>query len=439
MTKIHPDESHVRQVQEDYKQILAGILRRVTSAPRAKEWGLDSNSNKDIRFFVSGKEVHKNEITSSQIEKLKVAIGEPKNLKGSVQIKIGKEKVFHVKDGALLEDKLELTQGQVQKAGAKLDLKSLIKDQIEQTADPVHTQQLQDTNDPLGEKLNSLENLVAQQVQKIELLEQKLNSVAGSVNLIQNKPLSQWLSSTFSKVTSQFQESVNGWSHTKTLDLQKIRQKLQSFTNSPVQQRLKLLEATVNTVNSNVREGIKDIQSKLAALQERINSLQENPAVQSAAKAVVEKIVEPVVAMALEKSGVIQSINILEAERATDNKVTPQPSSQLVPENLISAAQRVLERIPSQSLEGTRSFKTGRGYLFEAKGDNITIFGPNQNQLISSVGKDNTRQINVSNSLTHIESSHLREIGDTLNKSLSALSTQAENQTLVSSQRRKLS
>ncbi len=280
MTKIHPDESHVRQVQEDYQQILAGILRRVTSAPRAKEWGLDSNSNKDIRFFVSGKEVHKNEITSSQIEKLKVAIGEPKNLKGSVQIKIGKEKVFHVKDGALLEDKLELTQGQVQKAGAKLDLKSLIKDQIEQTADPVHTQQLQDTNDPLGEKLNSLENLVAQQVQKIELLEQKLNSVAGSVNLIQNKPLSQWLSSTFSKVTSQFQESVNGWSHTKTLDLQKIRQKLQSFTNSPVQQRLKLLEATVNTVNSNVREGIEDIQAKLAAVQERINSLQENPTVQ---------------------------------------------------------------------------------------------------------------------------------------------------------------
>jgi uncharacterized coiled-coil protein SlyX len=265
----------------------------------------------------------------------------------------------------------------------------------------------------LGERLFSLEKRVAQQAKKIELLEQKLNSVAGSVNLIQNKPLSGWLNSTFSKVANGFQESVNGWSITKISDLQKIRQKLQSAADSPVQQQLKLMEATVNTVNSNVREGIKDIQSKLAALQERINSLQENPAVQSAAKAVVEKIVEPVVAMALEKSGVIQSINILEAERATDNKVTPQPSSQLVPENLISAAQRVLERIPSQSLEGTRSFKTGRGYLFEAKGDNITIFGPNQNQLISSVGKDNTRQINVSNSLTHIESSHLRDVNST--------------------------
>ncbi len=434
MTKIHPDESHVRQAQEDYQQILAGLLRRVTSSPGAREWGLDNNSSKDIRFFVSGKEVHKNEITPSAVEKLQMAIESPKNLKGSVQIKIAKEKVFHVKDGVILEDKLGLAQAQTQKVRAKPELKSLVKNQIEQPAEQVHTQQLLDTNEGLGERLFSLEKRVAQQAKKIELLEQKLNSVAGSVNLIQNKPLSGWLNSTFSKVANGFQESVNGWSITKISDLQKIRQKLQSAADSPVQQQLKLMEATVNTVNSNVREGIKDIQSKLAALQERINSLQENPAVQSAAKAVVEKIVEPVVAMALEKSGVIQSINILEAERATDNRVTPQPSSQLVPENLISAAQRVLERIPSQSLEGTRSFKTGRGYLFEAKGDNITISGPNQNQLISSVSKDNTCQINVSNSLTHIESLQLREIGDTINKILSTLSTQAETQTLVSSQ-----
>ncbi len=37
MKKIHPDESHVRQAQEDYQQILAGLLRRVTSSPGAKE------------------------------------------------------------------------------------------------------------------------------------------------------------------------------------------------------------------------------------------------------------------------------------------------------------------------------------------------------------------------------------------------------------------
>jgi hypothetical protein len=84
----------------------------------------------------------------------------------------------------ILEDKLGLAQGQVQKAGAKQDLKSLIESQIEQPVDKVHPQQLLETNNPLEERLSSLENLVGQQAHKIELLEQKLNSVAESGDVV---------------------------------------------------------------------------------------------------------------------------------------------------------------------------------------------------------------------------------------------------------------
>jgi hypothetical protein len=107
-------KSETKQVQQDYLQILDDILEKV--AEKGKFQGADLS--KEISIIVGKETKYKgkykgeasvNSISPEIAEKLNKAINDPQNLKGSVRIFIGKDKVYHAKDGEVIADNLGLT------------------------------------------------------------------------------------------------------------------------------------------------------------------------------------------------------------------------------------------------------------------------------------------------------------------------------------------
>lgn len=107
------DDGEANEIKRDYLEILESLLKLIHA--RAKEKGLDPS--KDIHIYSSSSKVYqgtlgespsKNLLTPTIVENLEKALSEPKNSQGAISIKIGNEKIFHVKNGEVLTDKLGL-------------------------------------------------------------------------------------------------------------------------------------------------------------------------------------------------------------------------------------------------------------------------------------------------------------------------------------------
>ncbi|ODG99638.1 hypothetical protein A4S05_37265 [Nostoc sp. KVJ20] len=108
------DDGEAKEIKRDYLEILESLLKLIHA--KAKEKGLDPS--KDIHIYSSSSKVYqgilgespsKNFLTPTIVENLKKALSDPKNSQGAISIKIGNEKVFHIKNGEVLTDKLGLT------------------------------------------------------------------------------------------------------------------------------------------------------------------------------------------------------------------------------------------------------------------------------------------------------------------------------------------
>lgn len=107
------DDGEAKEIKRDYLDILESLLKLIHA--KAKEKGLDPS--KDVHIYSSSSKVYqgtlgespsKNLLTPTIVENLEKALSDPKNSQGAISIKIGHEKVFHIKNGEVLTDKLGL-------------------------------------------------------------------------------------------------------------------------------------------------------------------------------------------------------------------------------------------------------------------------------------------------------------------------------------------
>lgn len=435
MTVRLPDESNAHQLQEQYQKILASLIDKISAAVKEARRKSQAKQEPSIRIFISGKEVLKDKLTPPQIEKLRQAIESPNQLKGSVRVKDDKELLLDVKDGQVKVDKLGLVQTQKQEIKTEKTIDSEKTTQTELPQKPQSTTQAysQNPNSPPIAEVASLKQTVEQQVQKIEALEQKLDALSQSISSIQDKSLSRWMGNTLSSTAKGFKQAVAGWAISKNNAVKNLRSAF--TTQHPLQKNLQEIENKVQAVNTKFDWGMENIQAHLNVIQQQIKDIQNNPVVQSTTKAVVGKVIEPAVASVLQGTGVMQNFEKLQAkeglakQEGTTERVESIPNAhkEFKAGMVVAAAEKLLDRISAHTPDGNRSFQTGSGYMFEKKGDTITISNPDRSELVRSVGKGSERTINVSKSLTAQKAANLEQIGEKIHQDLSPTQTQSQN------------
>jgi hypothetical protein len=474
---ISGNDHHAHQFQELYHQNLKALVETISAAlKKAAEQtikgagkagealksgqqalkGDTAKKELPIRLFVSGKEVYsqasgqeptKNFITSEQFQKIKQALEDPKNLKGAVEIKAGVERIFHAKNGEIKIDSLKLAQSQTQEVKVSQAPLPLQEPQISPEATSTQPES------SLTAEITSFKQTVEQQEQRIVALEKKIDTLSQSLSSIQNKSLSRWMGNTLSSTAKGFKQAVAGWAVNKGNAVKNLQQKAQSTlrsaftTQHPLQKRLQEIENKVQAVNTKFDWGMENIQAHLNAIQQQIKDIQNNPVVQSTTKAVVGKVIEPAVASVLQGTGVMQNFEKLQAKEGlaklegTTERVESIPNAykEFKAGMVVAAAEKLLERIPAQTSEGSRSFQTGSGYLLEKKGDTITISNPERTELVSSKGRGSERQINVSEHLTNQNAVNLERIGEKIHQDLSPLQNQSQSLSMNQGATRRLS
>lgn len=403
--KLQPDESHVHQAEEDYQKILAGLLKKTTDSARDRGFELNKNTDNNLRIFISGRETHKRDITPAYIDKLRQAIEAPKSLKGSVQIKIGNEMVYYVKDGVVVRDRLNLTQKQQQKVEVNQS-SSAGKPAAASVNKPDRSLI---SHEQLVQKVNSLEESIKRQSAQFSQLEQNLAKISQSSSSVQNKSLSQWMSSTLSGIASSFKQVLEGWNNARQQVLGNIKQRVELLTRNSDRQQLRSLEKIVDNDRVEFEKEIKEIKDRLTYLQQ---SSTERSTTAERSRHYANK-------SKLEGSVLQDSKN--QESRAEKRVKDYLNSNNCNPEEIVSAAEKLLEKIHSQNLDGSRFFRTGGGYLFEGKGNTISIYSPDGKKLITSKNPNGSRVIDISRQLKDIELSDLQKIANKIDRDLSGI------------------
>jgi hypothetical protein len=282
------DPSSNERIKQEYLDMLDSLMKSIKE--KAKSQGYNPDDNVSIQI---GKEVifkgrdaenfQKSKISSKQIEILNDAISNPENFKGSIQIRIGKDVVYHAKNGKLLKDDLGLSPKPVQ-----------VQEQI-QTSDIVEsasqTLKLQDST------IQQVEEIVEKAVQKLEIIEkddavlEPLESVdsnkedlalSRSVSFEKTKPEIKELRNEISdlkEVVAQQQQVLQEQQQT----IEKLQEGLEQVIsrNIPVTKSSKLqnwlgnVESKVKKTAIGVWNKAKELVIPQKNLDQRMNTLQE--------------------------------------------------------------------------------------------------------------------------------------------------------------------
>ena len=379
-----------KEIQQNYLEVLDALIDKIRQAAlTAGKLNPNSESQADVTIQVGTKNVYKEvpgqqpkiTITADQVQKLRTALEDPGNLKGTVQIKIGKELVFQAANGKVKIDELGLTQAQTETQSAKATAPT----EAAPSPEPVAASKVKTPRNAeaqLKQQVADLSQTVEQQSQRIAALEKKLDILSNSLSSIENKSLSRWLGSTLSSAAQGFRQKVADWASESVKTVQYVHQNSQSILQSllkqsesqvtpqqalqqlddSVQLKLKAIENRVGTVSDNFERGVKDIQSKLAGIQAQLQTLQNDPAIQSAVKAALSKVIEPAIGTVLEKTGVIRTIE--PAQAATIQHQTEKQSGKI---------QRPSELLQAKELE--TAVKTILKYGGTIEGDAVVSKG----------------------------------------------------------------
>lgn len=240
------EASDVKEVKNDYLEILEALIQKIHRT--AKDKGL--NPSRELSISVGTEKIYKGLIGDNSldkinpfvsedlVEKLNTAISNPKNLKGTVSIKVGQSEVFRVKNGKVETDKLGLSKSisQSQKTAPEsiertYSVEALQK-QVEVLQRRVEEQKKlvdrikSDTQTPeslakLFAQVEEMSKSLSKQQKAIEKTQQALSQVSEcSLPPIQNTQLQNWVGAVESKVKqtakSLFNQLKSGL--TKTVD-----------------------------------------------------------------------------------------------------------------------------------------------------------------------------------------------------------------------------
>lgn len=243
------DEGEAKEIKRDYLEILESLLQIIHA--KAKEKGLDPS--KDVHIYSSSSKVYqgtlgespsKNLLTPTIVENLKKALSDPKNSQGAISIKIGNEKVFHIKNGEVLTDKLglaprlqpnkvvtkeriysvEALQKQVAVLQSKLESQQKLVDSIKQK------EQTPELLLQLVAQVEEMSNAVLKQQQLIENTQKALSQVnERSLPPIQNTQLQNWVGTVENQVKQTAKNVFERIKDALTPEVTKLRKEIASL------------------------------------------------------------------------------------------------------------------------------------------------------------------------------------------------------------------
>lgn len=243
------DEGEAKEIKRDYLEILESLLKLIHA--KAKEKGLDPS--KDVHIYSSSSKVYqgtlgespsKNLLTPTIVENLKKALSDPKNSQGAISIKIGNEKVFHIKNGEVLTDKLglaprlqpnkvvtkeriysvEALQKQVAVLQSKLESQQKLVDSIKQK------EQTPELLSQLVAQVEEMSNAVLKQQQLIENTQKALSQVnERSLPPIQNTQLQNWVGTVENQVKQTAKNVFERIKDALTPEVTKLRKEIASL------------------------------------------------------------------------------------------------------------------------------------------------------------------------------------------------------------------
>lgn len=444
-------KSEAKQVQHDYLEILNDILNKLSEKGKFQE--LDTSKN--LSIYVGSKpkykigsdgEISVNLMTPELVETIKTSINDPQNLKGSVRIMVGSQKVYHAKDGKVLTDKLGLNQTQLQSQQAKSveqssSLENLQK-QVEALQQKVQEQQSVidrfvkqenssvESTQKLSTDLANLKQAFDTQQKTIEQLQKGLEAI-NKKNLpnVKNESLSKWLNSIESKAKNTAKNLYKQVKTALTPKVDKVKAQLETqivTLKEQINQQMESVKAEMKsqlaTIKSEfesqvgvVKDGIAEV--KQLASNEIGHGIERH---QAATGAIHGKITEEMNTVHKQVTKAVGDIHSRVNHTVKENVEKVTNSVMEVKGKAFSKSiDSMLRLFGNQNSDGSRSYES-KNYNFYQQGDSITV-----------TAKDG-RAVMIDNSLTNqatdkdVES--LEEVEEIVSDYLKYKPTQSQSQ-----------
>jgi hypothetical protein len=277
------ESGDVDEIKRDYLEILESLLKLIQQKAKSKE----IKTNDDVTINVGREKVYKgaigekpskNTLTPEQVNKISIAISDPKKSQGTISIKIGKQEVFRVQDGQVKTDKLGLApldQAPAQKTAQKSQVKTpdsveTLQKQIQDLQYKVEAQQklidgIQENQTPevvskLAAQVAQLSKSLEQQQKFIENIQKALSEVnERSLPPIQNTKLQNWVG-TVEKSLKQTAKKLFG----KIKDALTPRiTKLRAKVNKQASDLKQKIDARLNGVKNSVSQRVQGVKSHI--------------------------------------------------------------------------------------------------------------------------------------------------------------------------------
>ena len=363
------NDGEAKEIKRDYLEILESLLKLIHS--KAKEKGLDPS--KDVHIYSSSSKVYqgklgespsKNLLTPTIVENLRKALSDPKNSQGAISIKIGNEKVFHIKNGELLTDKLglappsqpnkvvtkeriysvEALQKQVKVLQSKLQAQQKLVDSIKETQQtPESLSKLIDQVAEMGKSLEKQQQLIENTQKALSQLNER------SLPQIKNTVLQNWVGTVENQVKQTAKNIFERVKDALTPEVTKLRKEIASF-KSQINEQITSFKDEVKYQTDSVRN----------ELNQQVGNLTGELRTQAdGVKNTIEQKIKSV------KSAIDNTRTEL---RAAVDDVKGQAIEQSV--------KAMLNILGKDNLDGSKSFKS-TNFDFERLGENVIVRAKN--------------------------------------------------------------
>ncbi|MDZ7966400.1 MAG: hypothetical protein RM368_15710 [Nostoc sp. DedSLP03] len=402
-------KSEAKQVQHDYLEILNDILHKLLEKGKFQE--LDTT--KDLSIYVGNQpkykghpdgEVSVNLMTPELVDKIKTAINDPQNLKGSVRIMIGKDKVYHVKDGEVLSDKLGLSsqisqnQSQSQQPAKPVQKSSTIENlqkQVEALQQKVQNQQtLIDSfatqkqssvegTQKLSTDLISLKQAFDAQQKTIDQLQKGLEAINNQNNpAVKNATLHDWINSVETKVKNTAKNLYEQVKTALTPKVDKVKAQLETQIVTLKEQMNQQMESLKTEMRSQVAAIKNEFESQLGVVNDGIDEVKQlvtdeiqhgMERHQAAMGAIHNKVSEEVNTVHKQITQAVGDIHSAANHTVKQNleKVT-NSLMDIKGKALAKGVDSMLRLFGDRHSDGSRSYES-KNYNFYQNGDSITV------------------------------------------------------------------
>lgn len=402
-------KSEAKQVQHDYLEILDDILHKLLEKGKFQE--LDTT--KDLSIYVGNQpkykghpdgEVSVNLMTPELVDKINTAINDPQNLKGSVRIMIGKDKVYHVKDGKVLSDKLGLNsllsqnQSQSQQPAKTVQQSSAIENlqkQVEALQQKVKNQQSLIDNfatqkqssvevtQKLSTDLISLKQGFDAQQQTIEQLQKGLEAINKQNNpALLNPTLHNWINSIETKAKNTAKNLYEQVKTALTPKVDQVRATLETQITTLKEQMNQQMESVKAEMRSQVAAVKSEFESQVGVVKDGIGEVKQlvNDEIQhgmerhqAAMGAIQSKVSGEVNTVHKQMTKAVSDIHSATNHAVKQNveKVTNSVMD-IKAKALAKSVDSMLHLFGDLHTDGSRSYES-KNYNFYQNGDSITV------------------------------------------------------------------